>query len=128
MLIMLTTHFPGAAYFSHLCLYFRFLGPQPLIIIFSLSTLFVRSIFTRLLILLRSIHFLVVSRKTFVSAQFVSCYFLSFPLLIIYVISCFSRTITIIIIYLTLQQFTVLGLRQNFNFKSRCVRIPAQDQ
>ena len=128
LLIMLITHSPSAAYFSHLCLYLRFLAPLPLIIIFSLSTLFVRSIFTRLLILIRLIHFLAVFWKKFVSTQFVSCYFLSFFLLIIYVISSFSRTITVIIIYSTLQQFTVLGLRQNFNFKSRCVQTPAQDQ
>ena len=95
LLIMLITHSPGAVYFSRLCLYFSFLVPQPLII--------VRLIFTRLLILLRSINFWLCSGKHF-------------------------RTITIIIIYSTLQQFTVLGLRQNFNFKSRCVRIPAQDQ
>ena len=49
--------------------------------------------------------------------------FLVFFLLIIYVVTCFSQTISIIIVYSTLQQFTVLGLRQNFNFSARLIKF-----
>ena len=117
LLIMLITHSPGAAYFSRFSLYFRFLAPQLLVMIFSLSTLKCRSLFSRLFILQDArFIFWLCSGKRFI-CKFAVCQlsFRVFFLLIIFVISCFSRTI--IIINSSHQHFTVLGLRQNFNFK-----------